>query len=62
MTFPREDEAAPSHAVPSDTAEYARWLPSGQSIFVALVLGAAAGTIAAFVLTLARAEGLANWL
>jgi hypothetical protein len=62
MTFLRQHDAVPSHAVASETAEDARWLPSGHSIFVALVLGAAAGTIAAFVMTLARAEGLVSWL
>ena len=49
-------------AVSADTAQDARWMPSGRAIVVALVLGAAAGTIAALFLILVRAEGLVSWL
>jgi hypothetical protein len=62
MTSLRQDDAVPSHAVASDTAADARWLPSGHSIVVALVLGAAAGTIAAFLQTLVQAEGIVTWI
>jgi hypothetical protein len=62
MTSLRQEDAVPSHAVPSDTAEDARWIPTGHAILVALVLGAASGTLAAWMLTLARAEKLVGWL
>ena len=62
MTPLRQDGAVPSHAVASDAAEDARWLPAGHAIVVALVLGAVAGTIAAFLSRLAQAEGLVTSL
>jgi hypothetical protein len=55
MTSVRQD---PPHAVPSDTAANPRWMPTGHAMIVALVLGMAAGTIAAFLLTLARVESV----
>ena len=61
MTPLRQDGAVPSYAVASDAAEDARWLPAGHAIVVAPVLGAAAGTIAAFLSILAQAEGLVIW-
>jgi hypothetical protein len=62
MTPLRQDGAVPSHAVASDAAEDGRWLPTGRAIVIALVLGAAAGTIAAFLSIIAQAEGLVLWL
>ena len=62
MTPLRQDGAVPSYAVASDAAEDARWLPAGHAIVVALVLGAVAGTIAAFLSRLAQAEGLVTSL
>lgn len=58
----RQDGAVPSHAVASDAAEDARWLPAGHSIVVALVLGAAAGAMAAFLSIIAQTEGIVRWL
>ncbi len=48
--------------VAPDTIEDARWIPSGGSVVVALLVGAAAGVIAAAFLILVRAEGLVSGL
>jgi hypothetical protein len=48
-------------AVPSDTSVDRSWLPTGYSIAIAVVLGAAAGMIVAFAVALVRAEGLVSW-
>ena len=61
MTPLRQEGAVPFHAVASDAAEDARWLPAGHAIVVALVLGAAAGAIAAFLSIIAHAEGVVLW-
>jgi hypothetical protein len=58
MTRARHEEAVPFHAVPFHAAEDARWMSAAHAIVVALVLGAAAAAIPAFVLLLAGAKGL----